>query len=175
MFFKQFWNTVTVFYFGVFLFALLLFNSGIFAVFAFQIALISFVVGFVRVFIPAFLCVFFFAIFHFLNFFAAKFKLTLLWISKQRTEKNEKPQTNNGTKLHKSQNIRKISTLHNGVLWLFWSSSHLPCNIRVFSFFGSWVLATYFIFPHSTITWLPLFLIVGRAVAAIQTKILDNV
>lgn len=90
-------------------------------------------------------------------------------------KKNEKPQTNNGTKLHKSQNIRKISTLHNGVLWLFWSSSHLPCNIRVFSFFGSWVLATYFIFPHSTITWLPLFLIVGRAVAAIQTKILDNV
>lgn len=44
-----------------------------------------------------------------------------------------------------------------------------------FFFFGSWVLATYFIFPHSTITWLPLFLIVGRAVAAIQTKILDNV
>lgn len=30
----------------------------------------------------------------------------------------EQPQTDNGTKLHKSQNIRKISTLHNGVLWL---------------------------------------------------------
>lgn len=149
MFFKQFWNTVTVFYFGVFLFALLLFNSGIFAVFAFQIALISFVVGFVRVFIPAFLCVFFFAIFHFLNFFAAKFKLTLLWISKQRTEKNEKPQTNNGTKLHKSQNIRKISTLHNGVLWLFWSSSHLPCNIRVF--FLLWFVGASYIFYISTL------------------------
>lgn len=71
-------------------------------------------------------------------------QITRFFLNESRSE-TEKPQTNNGTQLHKSQNIRKYQ------LYTMESCDCWP-------FFCSWVQETYFMFSYSTITWLPAFL-----------------